>query len=41
MSARPRVLLGILAWGALAYGVLRLSDVPGECGTDELSGPWG
>jgi hypothetical protein len=33
-------IVGLLAWGAAAYGVLQLERLPGDFGHD-LCGPWG
>jgi hypothetical protein len=44
MSLRPRFLLGILAWGAAAYGLTILGVLPDEVLGDlghKLCGPWG
>jgi hypothetical protein len=44
MSLKPQLLLGILAWGAAAYGLTVLGVLPDEALGDlghKLCGPWG
>jgi hypothetical protein len=40
MSRKMRPVLGWLAWGAAALGVLQLGQLPGDVG-EGLCGPWG
>ena len=40
MSIKTRFVVGWLAWGVIALGVLNLGLIPGDYG-DALCGPWG
>jgi hypothetical protein len=40
MSIRTWVVIGWLAWGTAAFGILNLDLIPGDYG-DWLCGPWG
>jgi hypothetical protein len=40
MSLKVRPVLGWLAWGGAAFGVLQLGQLPGDVG-ESLCGPWG
>ena len=40
MSIKTRFLVGWLAWGVVALGVLNLGLIPGDFG-HSLCGPWG
>lgn len=40
MCVKSRSVIGWLAWGVVALGIVHLGDIPGDFG-ESLCGPWG